>query len=350
MAKIRASVIGAGWYAAQNHIPTLARRSDVILDGVSRLGQEELLKVKEHFGFAFASEDFQEVLSRRPDVVIVASPHHLHYQHARAAIISGAHVLCEKPMTLDAGEAWNLVGLAKEHERHLLVAHGYNYLPQVDHLSLKIAEGAIGMIEHATVSFISATRDVFQGQTGLQQWESALFRPDRSTWQDPGKGGGFAYGQLSHALSLLFLLTGQAPAKISGSTFGRDGIDLANAANLSLSNGAVAAISGAAAMPQGNRALMRIYLAGSNGVIAAEFDRDFCEIRQANGKTKRLDLTDGDWAYSCDGPVDALVDLARNASTNRSTGINGAQTVATIAALLHSSQQDGQVQTIRAHL
>jgi predicted dehydrogenase len=155
MAKIRASVIGAGWYAAQNHIPALARRSDVILDGVSRLGQEELSKVKEHFGFAFASEDFQEVLSRRPDVVIVASPHHLHYQHARAAITSGAHVLCEKPMTLDVGEAWDLVALAKGHGRHLLVAHGYNYLPQVDHLTLKIAEGAIGTIEHAAVSFIS---------------------------------------------------------------------------------------------------------------------------------------------------------------------------------------------------
>src|SRR3546814_4140903 len=55
--------------------------------------------------------------SRRPDVVIVASPHHLHYQHARAAITSGAHVLCEKPMTLDVGEAWDLVALAKEHGR-----------------------------------------------------------------------------------------------------------------------------------------------------------------------------------------------------------------------------------------
>ena len=350
MAKIRASVIGAGWYAAQNHIPALARRSDVILDGVSRLGQEELSKVKEHFGFAFASEDFQEVLSRRPDVVIVASPHHLHYQHARAAITSGAHVLCEKPMTLDVGEAWDLVALAKGHGRHLLVAHGYNYLPQVDHLTLKIAEGAIGTIEHAAVSFISATRDVFEGQAGLRQWESSLFRPDRSTWQDPGKGGGFAYGQLSHALSLLFLLTGLAPTKIGGSTFGRDGIDFANAASLCLSNSAVAAISGAAAMPQGNRALMRIYLAGSEGVIAAEFDRDFCEIRQVSGEVERLNLSDGDWAYRCDGPVDALVDLARNAGTNLSTSINGAQTVATIAALLQSSRQDGQVQTIRAHL
>src|SRR3546814_18497158 len=76
-------------------------------------------------------------------------------------------------------------------------------------------------------------------------------------------------------------------------------------------------------MPQGNRALMRIYLAGSDGVIAAEFDRDFCEIRQVSGKVERLDLSDGDWAYRCDGPVDALVDLAREAGTNRSTSING---------------------------
>ncbi len=42
--KIRAAVIGAGWYGAQNHIPTLAARPEVALDGVSRLGPAELAR------------------------------------------------------------------------------------------------------------------------------------------------------------------------------------------------------------------------------------------------------------------------------------------------------------------
>lgn len=347
-AKIRAAVIGAGWYAAQNHIPTLARRADVTLDGVSRLGPAALAKVRDHFGFAFASENFRAVLERRPDIVVVASPHDLHYTHARAALEAGAHVLCEKPMTLDPEQAWDLVRLARAKDRHLVIANGFNYLPHVDLLAKRIADGAIGQIEHAMVSFISATRDVFEGDRGLHQWQTSMFRPDPTTWQDPARGGGFAFGQLSHALSLLFYVSGLAPQSIAGHVFGQDGIDLANAASLTLANGAVASISGAAAMPQGNRALMRLYLAGREGVLIADFDRDACEIRQANGAIERLDLAEGEWIYNCNGPVDMLVDLASGRGDNRSSGSIGAQTVATIASLLRSSSLGGVPSPIKA--
>ncbi|WP_028035795.1 Gfo/Idh/MocA family protein [Chelativorans sp. J32] len=345
--KIRASVIGAGWYAAQNHIPVLARRDDVELDGVSRLGAEELERVRSHFGFAFASQNHRELLDRKPDVVVVASPHHLHYEHARDALLAGAHVLCEKPLTLDPAEAWDLVKIAREKDLHLLVANGYQYLPQVDLLRRRIADGAVGRIEHVMVSFISATRDVFEGNRGLNAWRTSFFRPDPATWQDPRQGGGFAYGQLSHSLALMIFLTGLYPTQASALTFGSS-VDLADSAVLSLENGAVASISGAAAMPQGNRGLMRIFVAGSEGILTAEFDRDWCEIRRVSGEVERLELQAGDWVYRCDGPVDRLVELARGAGENHSPGEIGAATTATIAAMLASARGGGRPE--RLHL
>ncbi|PXA97530.1 hypothetical protein DMC47_13315 [Nostoc sp. 3335mG] len=345
--KVRASVIGAGWYAAQNHIPTLAARGDVLLDGVSRLGTEELARVKDHFGFVFASEDYGAVLARKPDVVVVASPHHLHFEHARAAIESGAHVLCEKPMTLVPEEAWELTRLARHHGRHLLIANGYNYLPHVNVLANRVAAGAIGNIEHAAVSFISATRDVFEGDRGLRQWETAMFRPDRGTWQDPAQGGGFAYGQLSHALALLLYVSGLAPETIAGHVLAHNGIDLANSASLLLSNGAVAGISGAAAMPQGNRALMRLSLAGDAGLLTADFDTDRAEIRRHDGLIETMPLRTGDWIYNCVGPVNALVELAQGRGDNRSSGTAGAQAVGIIAGLLQSARAGGAPQPVR---
>ena len=209
--KIRAAVIGAGWYGAQNHIPTLAARPEVALDGVSRLGPPELARVKDHFGFAFASEDYREILARRPDIVVISSPHHLHYEHAAAAIEAGAHVLCEKPMTLDPGQAWDLVDRARARGVHLLLVNGYQYLPHLPGLRNAIRDGEIGPIEHAMVSFISATRDVFHGDRGLNSWQTTFFRPDLATWQDPSRGGGFAWGQMSHAIPLLLWLTGLVP-------------------------------------------------------------------------------------------------------------------------------------------
>lgn len=343
---LRAAVLGAGWYAAQNHIPVLKARPEVVLDGVSRLGAEELERARAHFGFAFASEDAGAVLARKPDIVVVATPHQLHYRQARAALEGGAHVLCEKPMTLDPAEAWDLVRIAEKHNRHLLVANGYQYLPQVDVLRHKIAAGAIGSIEHVMASFISATRDVFHGDAGLKSWQTTFFRPSRSTWQDPAQGGGFAYGQMSHCLALMFFLTGLSPETVSAQTFGLGDVDLANAGAIKLSNGAVASVSGAAAMPQGNRGLMRLFIAGSEGMLTAEFDRDWCEIRRNNGSVERLDIPAGDWVYKCDGPVNALVDLALGRGTNLSSGRIGAETTATIAALLASGRAGGTPQAV----
>jgi predicted dehydrogenase len=345
---LRAAVLGAGWYAAQNHIPVLQSRPEVVLDGVSRLGQDELERVKTHFGFAFASESAEDVLARRPDIVVVATPHQLHYRFAKAALEGGAHVLVEKPMTLDPAEAWDLVRTAEANGRHLLVANGYQYLPQVDALRQKIADGAIGSIEHVMASFISVTRDVFHGDAGLNSWKTTFFRPAKSTWQNPAQGGGFAYGQMSHCLALMFFLTGLSPETVSAQTFGLDAIDLADAGAIRLSNGAVASISGAAAMPQGNRGLMRLFIAGSDGMLTAEFDRDWCEIRRNDGSVERLDLRQGDWIYTCDGPVNALVDLALGNGKNLSSGTIGAETTATIAALLASSRAGGAPQQIMA--
>ena len=338
--RLRASVIGAGWYAAQNHIPTLAARSEVELDGVCRLGVDELERARAHFGFAFASEDVGAVLARKPDIVVVASPHHLHFEQARAALENGAHVLCEKPMTIDPRQAWELVRIAEHHDRHLLLANGYNYLDQVDALRQRIADGAIGRIEHVMASFISATRDVFAGDDGLYAWQTAFFRPERSTWQEPTQGGGFAFGQLSHSLALLYFLTGLRPQTVSSHSLMHEGVDLANSAVIRLSNGAVASISGAAAMPQGNRGLMRLFLAGSEGIMTIEFDRDFCEIRRHDGRNEVIDIAPGAWIYNCKGPVNALVDLALGQGQNLSPGDIGARTTATIAAMLASNRAD----------
>jgi len=346
---IRASVIGAGWYAAQSHIPVLAGRQDVVLDGVSRLGAEPLARVQEHFGFAFASEDYKEVLARCPDVVVVASPHYLHYRHAREALEAGAHVLCEKPMTLDPAEAWDLVERAAARGLHLLVANGYHYLPGVDELKRRIAAGAIGHIEQVMCSFISATRDVFVGEKGLQSWKTSFFRPDPATWQDPQRGGGFAYGQMSHSIALLLHLTGLRACSVSAHSFPQKGVDLCNAAILSFAGGAVGVLSGAAAMPQGNRALLRLFMTGSDGMLTAEFDRDWCEIRRFDGAVDRLQIAPEDWVYRCDGPVNALVDLAKGAGHNASPGAIGAATVSIVSGLLHSSRMQGQPEAIASH-
>ena len=345
--KLKAAVIGAGWYGAENHIPVLSRRPEVVLDGVCRLGSAELERVRSHFGFAFASEDYREVLARKPDIVVVSTPHQLHYAQACDAIEAGAHVLCEKPLTLDPAEAWDLVARARRRGRHLLVANGYQYMPHTDELRRILREGGIGRIESLLCTFVSATRTVFEGDVGLERWQRTFFRPDRATWQNPAQGGGFAYGQLSHSLALMLWLTGLTPRTVDARTYNRDGVDLCDAATVAFAEGAVGSLHGAAAMPEGNRALLHIIVTGSEGMVSAEFERDRCEIRRFDGGDRTLPIEPGQWAVDGKRPTDTLVDLALGRGENRSPGEIGAGAVSLIEAMLRSAARGEAVEVYK---
>jgi predicted dehydrogenase len=140
--KVRLGFIGAGWWATANHLPLLAARDDVELAAVCRLGRAELEAVRERFGFPFATEDYRALLEQPLDGVVVASPHGLHYEHTRAALERGLHVMVEKPMCRRAAEAWALAGQARQRGRHLLVPYGWNYQPFVEEAQRRVAAGA----------------------------------------------------------------------------------------------------------------------------------------------------------------------------------------------------------------
>src|SRR5262245_66518660 len=111
-------------------MPILAARPDVDMTGVCRLGRAELDRVQRQFGFQFATEDFRELLAKcEMDGVIISSPHSLHFEHARAALEAGLHVLVEKPMCTRAAHARELVRIAGDKQRHLLVPYGWHYKP-----------------------------------------------------------------------------------------------------------------------------------------------------------------------------------------------------------------------------
>lgn len=338
---VRVSVIGAGWFAAQNHIPVLARRPDVELDGVCRIGAGELERVRSHFNFKFASEDYRDILARRPDAVVISTPHHLHYEQTCAALDAGAHVLVEKPMTLDPTHAWELVDRARAAGKHLVVANGYHYLDQLETLQSALRDGAVGTIEHVLCTFVSATRAVFEGDVGLKRWSTTFFRPERATWQSPDQGGGFAYGQMSHSIALMLLLTGLEPEAVCGRVFSKNGVDLCDAAIVRFRNGAVASLSGAAAMPEGERGMLRLVITGSDGVLEVEMDRDRAVLRRLDGANRIWNIPTGAWTYNCEGPPNALVELCQGRGKNQSPGEIGAATVDVIAALLTSAGRDG---------
>jgi predicted dehydrogenase len=322
-------------------MPLLAQRDDVEMVGVCRLGAEMLQAVKEKFNFPYATEDYHELLKQDLDGVVVTSPHYLHYEHARAALLSGRHVLCEKPMTLEPDQAWELVRLAKERNLQLIVSYGWHYKSPVQQAKQLLDEGAVGKIEYVLCHMASATKDLFDGSREITEGVH-YSQPDPKTWQVKKNGGGYANGQITHSTGLMFWLTGlraqEVSARMSNLT---SSVDMYDAATVTFENGAIGVVSGAATLPPGSKFQVDVRVFGSEGVLNLDLNRDLLEVLRHDGNHRRIDLPAGAGEYDCDGPPNRFVELIKGEGRNDSPGDVGARSVELIDAMFESVAEGG---------
>ena len=101
------------------------------------------------------------VADEEVDVVYVASPHALHLEHARLALAAGKHVLCEKPLALNLGEAEQMVAAAQEHDRFLMEGMWTACHPVVRAVVDGVRSGRFGTPRqvHADLGFVVGVRD-----------------------------------------------------------------------------------------------------------------------------------------------------------------------------------------------
>lgn len=89
------------------------------------------------------------------DVVYIATPHSMHLANSRLAFAAGKHVLCEKPLTLNAADAQEMVRLAHEHDRFLMEAMWMACHPVIRELAADLRAGRFGAPRqlHAELGF-----------------------------------------------------------------------------------------------------------------------------------------------------------------------------------------------------
>ena len=336
--KARIAVLGAGWWGCQVYIPALLAHPDVDLVAVSKLERDDLKEIRKKFGIAAGYTNYEDLLDHeKPDAVVVSSPHIAHFEQSRAALAAGAHVLVDKPMTTRADQARTLVKLAADKGLKIILPHGWNYTDFVREAARLMDDGAVGTVRHVMCQMASPTADLFGGQ-GLIETAEHMYRPARSTWADPDKAGGYGWGQLSHALGLLFRLVDLAPELVFA--FGGaspTGVDYYDAVTVRFSGGATASISGAATVPKqcGNQLDLRIF--GSDGMLLLDTERERMELRRVDGNDIVLDIPSGAGVYECVEPVARLADIALgHDSILEAPGIVGMRAVEVLDAMYRS--------------
>ena len=110
--KLRVGIIGCGGIANGKHMPALAKLDTVEMVAFCDIVEERASKAAKEFGTPDAEvyTDYRELLEDKSiDVVHVCTPNSSHAEITIAALESGKHVMCEKPMAKTAAEARQMV-------------------------------------------------------------------------------------------------------------------------------------------------------------------------------------------------------------------------------------------------
>lgn len=222
---LRVGIIGTG-FARRVQLPGLRLVPGIEVTTISSGHRANADAVAKEFGIPHVYDDGADLAgSGRADLVIVSSTPDSHARYTIAALDAGLHVLCEKPMALDAAEAWRMVEAAERRPGQVAwVDHELRYEPNRRRVRDLIRSGAIGEVRHIEISLKPYLRGDGRPQTSNAPW---------TWWYDAGRGGGILGAVGSHLIDLCRYWTGREVVRVSGraQTFQRERVDAGGTAH-----------------------------------------------------------------------------------------------------------------------
>jgi len=146
---VRIAVIGAGAVADYHHVPVIRIDPRAELVCVCDPNQQLLAARQRDWGVTKTATDYRDVAAD-PDVdaVIIATPNFTHRPIALACIEAGKHVMCEKPLGLNFGEAREMYRAARDKGVRHMTAFTYRFAPSMRYLKHLLTTGALGTPRH----------------------------------------------------------------------------------------------------------------------------------------------------------------------------------------------------------
>ena len=142
---LRFGVIGWGYWG-----PKIARNLDSLPGAaVTMVADTDACRLKNlavNQPWIQTTTQIEDIFQSDVDAIIIATPVSTHFQLAHEALLYGKHVLVEKPLTTCVAEAEELVALAQQQQRILMVGHTFEYNPAVNELHKLMQSGDLGRI------------------------------------------------------------------------------------------------------------------------------------------------------------------------------------------------------------
>ena len=221
--KVRWGILGCAGIAERAFIPAVLESRSGVLAGIASRDEARAAGWARRFGFPKFHRSYEDLVADPEiDAVYNPLPNDLHAEWSIRALRAGRHVLCEKPMALDAAEVRAMIEAAEANGVRLMEGFMYKFHPQMAKTLELLRAGTIGepRAVHSAFTFR------FQRDPGNYRWS-------------PEHGGGALYDVGCYTISVARLVLGAEPfaataaARVDAAT----GVDLTTEALLEFPGG-----------------------------------------------------------------------------------------------------------------
>lgn len=141
------------------------------------------------------------------EAVVIATPNHLHHAAAKACLLAGLHIICDKPVTSTLADAVDLRRIVAETGRLFILTHNYTGYPMVRQARDMVLAGEIGELR---VLHAEYTQDWLTEPVETRGAKGAEWRTDPAR-----SGAGGSIGDIgTHAFNLAGFVTGVQPTEL----------------------------------------------------------------------------------------------------------------------------------------
>lgn len=222
--KLRWGILGTG-KIARSFAAGLAVVPDAELVAVGSRSEETARTFANEFNVPHAHSSYEALAQDADvDVVYIATPHSLHRDNCLMCIEAGKAILCEKPFTINAAQASEVIAAARAKKLFLMEAMWTRYIPLVVHLRKLLAEGAIGKVE------------MFVAGLGMTPYHL----PPTHYILKAELGGGILLDAGVYPISLASMIFHQQPPRIGGLAEFQHGVDVQDALTFEYDGGGMA--------------------------------------------------------------------------------------------------------------
>jgi predicted dehydrogenase len=194
--KRRGAIVGFGFIAEKGHLPAYLRSDHLEIVAVSDICAARREAAARALPGARIYEDHNAFLGsagRELDFIDITTPPYVHASIARAALESGLHVMCEKPLATTIDDARTTIEQADRSGRVIFPVENYKHAPVIVAVRQVLDTGLIGTVQDVTLSTFRNTH-----ARGVRDWNESWRRERRYA------GGGVAMDHGSHTFYLAF--------------------------------------------------------------------------------------------------------------------------------------------------